>query len=436
MYSSYPLQRASSHDDTSVPFGREKSFKPHDPNEALSDSETYRMHRDDFDDMFKRRNDLSSTKTGRQRRKIAARVVGGDFQEILSKRRLYFCGVGSEINLEQMYEDLQTIDTWDLKQYADVLRLFRHESKACGVATVSPHKEARSTYAEDDEDMDPKSIEKRRSLETLDRTEVQMRGHARQVRRDQPRGEIPAKIKHILSALKNQTTSAAQEVYIFEFGSIVFWGFTKGDELLLRNFIEHYVTHGKLTLDELAEAEDDIGFVTSPEATAISIVNDVITMPENVVEKQRLAVSYAIGQATILAIYEARVERKVAEYKYIPDVLAKSGAIHLSNTKIGKMIGSIFVVRHDINLHTVVLDTPDWFWKEERYEIEYRMTMRYFEMTERVDIVNKRLDMLQDLLGVLRKQQDRDNATKLEWVIIVLIVVQIFFEYPIFYRAH
>jgi uncharacterized Rmd1/YagE family protein len=28
------------------------------------------------------------------------------------------------------------------------------------------------------------------------------------------------------------------------------------------------------------------------------------------------------------------------------------------------MIGDVFVIRHDVNLHTEILDTPDFFWDE------------------------------------------------------------------------
>ena len=35
-----------------------------------------------------------------------------------------------------------------------------------------------------------------------------------------------------------------------------------------------------------------------------------------------------------------------------------------SQTQLGKMIGDVFVIRHDVNLHTEILDTPDFFWSE------------------------------------------------------------------------
>ena len=191
-----------------------------------------------------------------------------------------------------------------------------------------------------------------------------------------------------------------------------------------------FVTKGLVAQAEFVRCHDDMAFVTSPEVDSISIANDVITIPEDTQVKivfnllsfiihlfiylfnnssthnhiflqvrQRLSVSFAIAQSTVLAIFEARVEIKVEEYKYIPESLAATGKVHLSERQLGMMIGEVFVIRHDVNLHTEILDTPDFFWKEEKYEQDYKLVMRYLEMSERTEVLNKRLDMLRELLG-------------------------------------
>eukprot|EP01042_Synura_sphagnicola_P000551 gene551-593_t len=205
-------------------------------------------------------------------------------------------------------------------------------------------------------------------------------------------------------------------VYVFEFGAAVFWGFSKNENEVLLDEIREFATKGMLSEAEFEEVEDDMAFIASADAEAISVANDVITLPVNTVEKQRLAVSYAIAQSNILAIFEARVEKKVEEYKYIPETLAAKGHIHLSNNKIGRMIGEIFVIRHDLNLHSDILDTPDFFWKEEAVEPEYKMVMKYLEMSGRVTVLNTRLDMLRELLDVLQQQMETAHATYLEWI--------------------
>jgi len=67
---------------------------------------------------------------------------------------------------------------------------------------------------------------------------------------------------------------------------------------------------------------------------------------------KRLAVSYAIAQSTVLAVFEARIEKKMEEYKYIPETLASVGSLHLSQVildNITKYFSSISLFYSIIN---------------------------------------------------------------------------------------
>ena len=216
-----------------------------------------------------------------------------------------------------------------------------------------------------------------------------------------------------------------KKVFVYDFGAAVFWGFSRGEETNLLKTIRMFVTKGFVGATEFQSGEDDMAFVTSPETDVITIANDVITIPEDSVAKQRLSISFAIAQSSVLAIFEARIERKVEEYKYIPESLAACGKVHLSERQLGIMIGEVFVIRHDVNLHTEILDTPDFFWKEEKFEEDYKLVMRYLEMSGRTEVLNKRLDMLRELLDVLQQQMENSHAVKLEWIVIWLIIIEV-----------
>jgi uncharacterized Rmd1/YagE family protein len=51
------------------------------------------------------------------------------------------------------------------------------------------------------------------------------------------------------------------------------------------------------------------------------------------------------------------------------------------------------------------------------------------EMAERTEVLNKRLDMLRELINVLQQQMENDHAVKLEWIIIWLIVVEVMIQF-------
>ena len=51
--------------------------------------------------------------------------------------------------------------------------------------------------------------------------------------------------------------------------------------------------------------------------------------------------------------------------------------------------------------------------------------MNYLEMNARTEVLNKRLDMLRELLNVLQQQMETAHAVKLEWIVIWLIVIEV-----------
>lgn len=160
----------------------------------------------------------------------------------------------------------------------------------------------------------------------------------------------------------------------------------------------------------------------------ITITNDLLKIPVPCHMKELLAVSYAISQSTVLAIFEERIDRKVDEYKFIPETLSQKGKISMPLDRVGQMIGDIFVIRHGLNLHSDVLDTPDFFWDEDKYKPNYIKMMSYLEMDNRIMVLNKRLDMLKELLDMLQHQIHNAHATKLEWIVIWLIIIEVVIE--------
>ena len=145
--------------------------------------------------------------------------------------------------------------------------------------------------------------------------------------------------------------------------------------------------------------------------------------------KSRLAVSFAIAQSSVLAVFESRIQAINEEYRYIPETLAAKGKVQLTAQQLGHMIGKMFVIRHDVNLHSEILDTPDYFWSTRDAEPVYRMTEEYLEMRSRTEVLNMRLNLMKELFTLLQQQQETAHSVKLEWIVIWLIVMCVVLEW-------
>ena len=78
-----------------------------------------------------------------------------------------------------------------------------------------------------------------------------------------------------------------------------------------------------------------------------------------------------------------------------------------------------------VNLFSSILDTPDFLWDDDEHLPAYQYTRSYLEVDDRVHLLNTRLGVIRDLLDVLTAQVADSNSTRLEWIVIWLISVEI-----------
>lgn len=116
------------------------------------------------------------------------------------------------------------------------------------------------------------------------------------------------------------------------------------------------------------------------------------------------------------SLYEELIATTVETCKDIPAHIALTGKINLNRTQINMQIGDLFILRIAIHLNGSVLDTPELFWVEPQLEPVYQAVRSYLEMDQRVGLLNERLDVIADLLAVLKDQLSHGHGEKLEWI--------------------
>ena len=79
-------------------------------------------------------------------------------------------------------------------------------------------------------------------------------------------------------------------------------------------------------------------------------------------------------------------------------------------------IGQLFILRINIHLQGSVLDSPELMWAEPQLEPVYGAVRSYLEMDQRVGLLTERLDVIADLLAVLKDQVGTKHGEYLEWI--------------------
>lgn len=79
-------------------------------------------------------------------------------------------------------------------------------------------------------------------------------------------------------------------------------------------------------------------------------------------------------------------------------------------------IGQLFILRINIHLQGSVLDSPELMWAEPQLEPVYGAVRSYLEMDQRARLLTERLDVIADLLAVLKDQVRTSHGEYLEWI--------------------
>lgn len=113
------------------------------------------------------------------------------------------------------------------------------------------------------------------------------------------------------------------------------------------------------------------------------------------------------------SLYEDLVDETIERTKEIPSQIASTGKVKLNRRQINMQIGELFILRINIHLQGSVLDSPELMWAEPQLEPVYQAVRSYLEMDQRVGLLTERLDVIADLLTVLKDQLTHTHGKSL-----------------------
>lgn len=206
------------------------------------------------------------------------------------------------------------------------------------------------------------------------------------------------------------------DIFYFSYGSLVCWGFAEEEEKEILSSLKEFEKESlsKVELDEFTYTYGD----------TIKIEEDEIFLHNKSI-LTKLAISHGIAQSVKLSTFEDLIQRTIESTQGLPLGLAKKGKIPLSRKEISRKMGEIFLERNFINLHSEILDTPEFFWNYPELEPFYRRTAHYLDVSKRVEALNRRLNVVHELYEILANELNHQHTFRLETIIILLILIEV-----------
>ena len=207
------------------------------------------------------------------------------------------------------------------------------------------------------------------------------------------------------------------EFFIFDYGVVVFWGYTLSEQ---ETYLNEFIPFTNQLLDVPFIDE----FTFSLDAPHFLVKHDHLELPDNDV-LTRLALSHGIAQSTKLSQFEERVQQTITDTESIPVAIAKTGESRLGRNDVAKLRGRLYITKSDILLNYDLLNVPDFIWEHPEQEGFYTRIVNYLDVKQRVSVLEKKLETIHELLIMMADELKHKHSSLLEWIIIWLIAFEI-----------
>jgi uncharacterized Rmd1/YagE family protein len=138
-----------------------------------------------------------------------------------------------------------------------------------------------------------------------------------------------------------------------------------------------------------------------------------------------LVVSDALAKSVVLG----RDEREVANVFDIIEPfareLANSGKTSKNRTGLLKLLGNALLVQHRVSGRVAVGEKPDVLWDRPDLERLYARLQDEYELSERVETLNRKLAVIADTATTLSDIIDTKRSLRLEIIVVFLIAFEI-----------
>lgn len=155
--------------------------------------------------------------------------------------------------------------------------------------------------------------------------------------------------------VQEETLMTTQDIFYFDYGTIVFWGLTVQEERAALAELTPFAG-GNVTKEELDESFDTMEYVYDKKGSPQRPIRSERLRLSSLRQEEKLAFSYAMAQSSKLFVFETKVLNAVEATRYLPRELSINGRITLSKKDLNKLIGTLFVEQTEVNLFSSILE--------------------------------------------------------------------------------
>ncbi|KAH3668742.1 hypothetical protein OGAPHI_002497 [Ogataea philodendri] len=232
--------------------------------------------------------------------------------------------------------------------------------------------------------------------------------------------------------------SSVSDVFVLQTGTIVSWGLSEQNVVdnVLPLFNEAMTTPYEVQTEDMDYIEFEQG--GAKKAQSSTLEQEIICIAGDPRQKMldKLAFSYGISRSTRLAVLESSLEKHIQLTRNTTENLSKGKQLGIGAREVLRSSGRLLLLRGKLNLYSELVETPDLYWTEPNLEKIYNDVSRALDLSTRISILNRKLDYCSDEARALLDILTTRKGTRLEWIVIYLIMIEVMFEIHHFYERY
>jgi uncharacterized Rmd1/YagE family protein len=213
-------------------------------------------------------------------------------------------------------------------------------------------------------------------------------------------------------------TSKDSFIYIFQYGMVSFFNVEESsiqDCLAkIKPFCNNYYS---VKLSE--ETEVNI------KPNTLKVQFNHVELPELNEEMIRL-VMLNTSQSVALNRFSEITETLLVETNKHTLYLEQKGKLDISGNKLKRFIGKTLNIKNKISENLYIFDSPIITWEVEELNTLNLELKKTFDLKDRYRLIHDRIEIIKENLELFKDIMDHKESSRLEWIIIILIVIEVF----------
>lgn len=229
----------------------------------------------------------------------------------------------------------------------------------------------------------------------------------------------------------NNLENPMHDIFIFREGSIVFWGVPYDQQKRILYGLSPLKIDPNSS-DHIQEEREHLAYKLVENDQASRLTRDVVELAsgkdKDSLYLDQFAISHAVALSVKLGIWELLLDKYIESIGWVTDSMKRGNNINMSRGDVFKKTGEIYELKHNLILTSDLLDLPDVYWDRQKQEVLFLSVQSYLNIRKRTAVMTEKLNNCVELMALLSAHMSDKHHVRLEWMIIILILVEVMFE--------